>query len=296
MHRPAIDDDHIADAVERSGFGDHDVRVGLRVVHDAVRDRLTAERERSADPDRLDHHVREAPGSSWFAFDLDELRDAVTAAGYELDEGLLAVVAAVNLAAFQAEYDRTLAFPRSVTEDRDQPFFFPVYVETGAEPGAESGDGAVGRGAADDGAAGTDAAGDTATAADALDRIGAYLDAGADAAAALDAYAVSDAGADPADWAARRGVDPDTVRANADSVAAAVGESGSADGTGTDAGGAAGDAAGAPETYPSGGIEAVPASEAPNGVYDPETDRLFIPTDDQLQAARDVDDATGLDG
>ncbi|SHH46990.1 hypothetical protein [Halobaculum gomorrense] len=245
MHRPAVPDAYIEEVAERTDFAVDDVRIGLRVLHDAVQDRIVEQYRRARDDATPNHLLTDAAEAAWFAFAFADLRSELETAGYEMDADLLAAVAAVNMTVFQELHDRTVSFPRDLAGASDTPFFYPVYV---AKPDwwreAET---------------------------RALRSLVGLLEAGSSPAAALDAWAVTLAGADPDEWAAVRGVDPDRVRANA---------------------------ASAPDPAPEAadGLRAEARDGVPDGPYDPETDRLFVPTTDQLAAAREASEGAGVGG
>ncbi|WP_435062063.1 hypothetical protein [Halobaculum sp. EA56] len=238
MHRPAVPDAYIEEVAERTDFSAEDVRIGLRVLHDAVRDRVVEQYRRAREDDSPNHLLTDDASSAWFAFAFADLRSELEAAGYEMDPDLLAAVAAVNMTVFQEVHDRTVSFPRDLADASDTPFFYPVYVE---KPGwwreAET---------------------------RALRSLVGLLESGSSPAAALDAWAVTLAGADPDEWARVRGVSADRVRRNAEQ---------------------------APDPAPEAadGLRAEARGEVPDGPYDPETDRLFVPTTDQLAAAREAE-------
>lgn len=246
MHRPAVPDAYIEEVAQRTDFSVDDVRIGLRVLHDAVQARIADQYRRARDDDTPNHLLTDDAASAWFAFAFADLRAELEAAGYEMDADLLAAVAAVNMTVFQEVHDRTVSFPRSLADASDTPFFYPVYVEKPSwwrEAETRTLRSLVGR-----------------------------LESGASPAAAMDAWAVNLAGLNPADWASIRGVEPDRVRANA---------------------------ADAPDPAPEAadGLRAEAREGVPDGPYDPETDRLFVPTTDQLAAARDAadeEDATAV--
>ncbi|GAA0206040.1 hypothetical protein [Halobaculum roseum] len=237
MHRPAVPDAYIEEVAERTDFAVDDVRIGLRVLHDAVRDRIVEQYRRARDDSTPNHLLTDDAESAWFAFAFADLRSELEAAGYEMDADLLAAVAAVNMTVFQEVHDRTVSFPRDLADASDTPFFYPVYV---AKPDwwreAET---------------------------RALRSLVGLLESGSSPAAALDAWAVDAAGADPDDWADLRGVSAERVRANAEK---------------------------APDPAPeaAAGLRAEARDGVPDGPYDPETDRLFVPTTDQLAAAREA--------
>jgi len=239
MHRPAVPDAYIEEVAERTDFAVDDVRIGLRVLHDAVQDRVVEQYRRARDDSAPNHLLTDDADSAWFAFAFADLRAELEAAGYEMDADLLAAVAAVNMTVFQEVHDRTVSFPRDLADASDTPFFYPVYV---AKPDwwreAET---------------------------RALRSLIGLLEAGSSPAAALDAWAVSLAGADADEWAEVRGVSADRVRANARK---------------------------APDPAPEAadGLRAEAREGVPDGPYDPETDRLFVPTTDQLAAAREASD------
>ncbi|QZX98243.1 hypothetical protein [Halobaculum rubrum] len=237
MHRPAVPDAYIEEVAERTDFAVDDVRIGLRVLHDAVQERLVEQYRRARDEATPNHLLTDGAESAWFAFAFADLRSELEAAGYEMDADLLAAVAAVNMTVFQEVYDRTVSFPRDLADASDTPFFYPIYVEK-PDWWRES---------------------ETST----LRSLIGLLESGSSPAAALDAWAVDAAGADPDEWAAVRGVDPDRVRSNA---------------------------AAAPDPAPEAadGLRAEARDGVPDGPYDPETDRLFVPTTDQLATAREV--------
>ena len=239
MHRPAVPDAYIEEVAERTDFAVDDVRIGLRVLHDAVQDRVVEQYRRARDDSAPNHLLTDDADSAWFAFAFADLRAELEAAGYEMDADLLAAVAAVNMTVFQEVHDRTVSFPRDLADASDTPFFYPVYV---AKPDwwreAET---------------------------RALRSLIGLLEAGSSPAAALDAWSVSLAGADADEWAEVRGVSADRVRANARK---------------------------APDPAPEAadGLRAEAREGVPDGPYDPETDRLFVPTTDQLAAAREASD------
>ncbi|MFC7070431.1 hypothetical protein [Halobaculum lipolyticum] len=245
MHRPAVPDPYIEEVAQRTDFTVDDVRIGLRVLHDAVQSRVDEQYRRARDDDTPNHLLTDDAGSAWFAFAFADLRAELETAGYEMDADLLAAVAAVNMTVFQEVHDRTVSFPRELADRSDTPFFYPVYVE---KPDwwreAET---------------------------RALRSLVGLLESGSSPAAALDAWAVNAAGVDPAEWAAVRGVEPDRVRANAES---------------------------APDPAPEAadGLRAERREEVPDGPYDPATDRLFVPTTDQLAAAREAEAEAAVEG
>ncbi|WP_277554838.1 hypothetical protein [Halobaculum limi] len=246
MHRPAVPDAYVEEVAQRTDFSVDDVRIGLRVLHDAIQGRIADQYRRARNDDTPNHLLTDDASSAWFAFAFADLRAELEAAGYEMDADLLAAVAAVNMTVFQEVHDRTVSFPRSLADASDTPFFYPVHVE---KPSwwREA---------------------ETRT----LRSLVGLLESGASPAAAMDAWAVNLAGLDPADWASIRGVEPDRVRANA---------------------------ADAPDPAPEAadGLRAEAREGVPDGPYDPETDRLFVPTTDQLAAARDAadeEDATAV--
>jgi len=240
MHRPAVPDAYIEEVAERTDFAVDDVRIGLRVLHDAVQDRLVEQYRRARDASTPNHLLTDGADAAWFAFAFADLRSELEAAGYEMDADLLAAVAAVNMTVFQEVHDRTVSFPRDLADAGDTPFFYPIYVEK-PDWWREA---------------------ETST----LRSLLGLLESGSSPAAALDAWAVETAGADPDEWAAVRGVEPDRVRSNA---------------------------AAAPDPAPEAadGLRAEARDGVPDGPYDPETDRLFVPTTDQLAAVREADDA-----
>ncbi|MFC6786612.1 hypothetical protein [Halobaculum halobium] len=244
MHRPAVPDAYIEEVAERTDFAVDDVRIGLRVLHDAVQDRIVEQYRRARDDSTPNHLLADDAASAWFAFAFADLRGELEAAGYEMDPDLLAAVAAVNMTVFQEVHDRTVSFPRDLADASDTPFFYPVYV---AKPDwwreAET---------------------------RALRALVGLLESGSSPAAALDAWAVDAAGADPDEWAAVRGVDAERVRANAEK---------------------------APDPAPEAadGLRAEARAGVPDGPYDPETDRLFVPTTDQLAAAREGNEEAAND-
>ncbi|WP_348607162.1 hypothetical protein [Halobaculum rarum] len=239
MHRPAVPDAYIEEVAERTDFAVDDVRIGLRVLHDAIQDRVVEQYRRARDDSTPNHLLIDDADAAWFAFAFADLRSELEAAGYEMDADLLAAVAAVNMTVFQEVHDRTVSFPRDLADAGDTPFFYPVYVEK-PDWWREA---------------------ETRT----LRSLIGLLESGSSPAAALDAWAVDAAGVDPDDWAAVRGVDPDRVRANA---------------------------AAAPDPAPEAadGLRAEAREGVPDGPYDPGTDRLFVPTTDQLAAAREASD------
>jgi hypothetical protein len=245
MHRPAVPDAYIEEVAERTDFAVDDVRIGLRVLHDAVQDRIAEQYRRARDDATPNHLLTDDAESAWFAFAFADLRSELEAAGYEMDPDLLAAVAAVNMTVFQEVHDRTVSFPRDLADASDTPLFYPV---SAAKPDwwreAET---------------------------RALRSLVGLLESGSSPAAALDAWAVTAAGVDPDEWAAIRGVDPERVRRNAD---------------------------GAPDPAPetAAGLRAEARDGVPGGPYDPETDRLFVPTTDQLAAAREARAGTDSDG
>ncbi|MXR40141.1 hypothetical protein GRX01_02045 [Halobaculum sp. WSA2] len=245
MHRPAVPDAYIEEVAERTDFTVDDVRIGLRVLHDAVQDRLVEQYRRARDDATPNHLLTDDADAAWFAFAFADLRSELEAAGYEMDADLLAAVAAVNMTVFQEVHDRTVSFPRDLADASDTPFFYPVYVEK-PDWWREV---------------------ETST----LRSLIGLLESGSSPAAALDAWAVDAAGADPDEWAAVRGVDPDRVRSNA---------------------------AAAPDPAPEAadGLRAEARDGVPDGPYDPETDRLFVPTTDQLAAVREADEGPNGDG
>ncbi|QZP36291.1 hypothetical protein [Halobaculum magnesiiphilum] len=190
MHRPAVPDAYIEEVAERTDFAVEDVRIGLRVLHDAVQDRIVEQYRRARDDSTPNHLLTDDAESAWFAFAFADLRAELEAAGYEMDADLLAAVAAVNMTVFQEVHDRTVSFPRNLADASDTPFFYPVYV---AKPDwwreAET---------------------------RALRSLVGLLESGSSPAAALDAWAVDAAGADPDEWADLRGVSAERVRANAE--------------------------------------------------------------------------------
>ncbi|UIO99702.1 hypothetical protein Hbl1158_14430 [Halobaculum sp. CBA1158] len=238
MHRPAVPDAYIEEVAERTDFAVDDVRIGLRVLHDAVQDRIVEQYRRARDADSPNHLLIDDADSAWFAFAFADLRAELEAAGYEMDDDLLAAVAAVNMTVFQEVHDRTVSFPRDLADASDTPFFYPVYV---GKPDwwreAET---------------------------RALRSLVGLLESGSSPAAALDAWAVTLAGVDAEEWARIRGVSAERVRTNAGN---------------------------APDPAPEAadGLRAEARGEVPDGPYDPETDRLFVPTTDQLAAAREAD-------
>jgi len=244
MHRPAVPDAYIEEVAERTDFSVDDVRIGLRVLHDAVQSRVDEQYRRARDPDGPNHLLVDDEASAWFAFAFADLRAELEAAGYEVDDDLLAAVAAVNMTVFQEGHDRTVSFPRDLADPSDTPFFYPVYV---AKPDwwreAET---------------------------RALRSLVGLLESGSSPAAALDAWAVTLAGSDPEEWAAVRGVDAERVRRNA---------------------------AKAPDPAPEAAadLRAEARDGVPDGPYDPETDRLFVPTTDQLAAVRGANATTDAD-
>ena len=242
MHRPAVPDAYIAEVAERTDFAVDDVRIGLRVLHDAVQERIVEQYRRARDDSTPNHLLTDDADSAWFAFAFADLRAELEAAGYEMDADLLAAVAAVNMTVFQEVHDRTVSFPRDLADASDTPFFYPVYVakpEWWREVETR-----------------------------ALRSLIGLLETGSSPAAALDAWAVTLADVDPDEWAAVRGVDSDRVRANARK---------------------------APDPAPeaAAGLRAEVRDGVPDGPYDPETDRLFVPTTDQLAAARQAGDEDG---
>ncbi|MFC7097026.1 hypothetical protein [Halobaculum marinum] len=244
MHRPAVPDPYIEEVAQRTDFSVDDVRIGLRVLHDAVQSRIAEQYRRARDDDTPNHLLTDDAASAWFAFAFADLRAELEAAGYEMDADLLAAVAAVNMTVFQEVHDRTVSFPRALADRSDTPFFYPVYVEK-PDWWREA---------------------ETRT----LRSLVGLLDAGSSPAAALDAWAVNLAGMDADEWAAVRGVEPDRVRSNA---------------------------ADAPDPAPEAadGLRAEAREGVPDGPYDPATDRLFVPTTDQLAAAREAEAQAGDD-
>ncbi|MFC7135685.1 hypothetical protein [Halobaculum litoreum] len=192
MHRPAVPDPYIEEVAQRTDFTVDDVRIGLRVLHDAVQSRIDEQYRRARDDDAPNHLLADDADSAWFAFAFADLRAELEAAGYEMDADLLAAVAAVNMTVFQEVHDRTVSFPRDLADRSDTPFFYPVYV---AKPDwwREA---------------------ETRT----LRALVGLLETGSSPAAALDAWAVTLAGVDPDEWAAIRGVEADRVRDNAASA------------------------------------------------------------------------------
>lgn len=238
MHRPAIDDAIIEAVAANTGFEATDVKVGLRTLHDAVRDRVAEEFAAARDAEGPDHLLLEGPDAAWFALDYRELEAALADAGYEMDEDLLAAAAATNLRAFQAGEGRTVSFSRSLAKEYEAPFLYPVRVNK-SEPWR-------------------------AAERHALDCVTDLLDAGFSPADALDAWAVEWLGVPADEWAERRGVDEATVR---DAVERARDQRETPGGRVDPANDVT-----APST------DATPADSA----YDPETDRLFIPTDEHV--------------
>lgn len=238
MHRPAVPDPYIEEVAQRTDFTVDDVRIGLRVLHDAVQSRIDEQYRRARDDDTPNHLLTDDAGSAWFAFAFADLRAELETAGYEMDADLLAAVAAVNMTVFQEVHDRTVSFPRALADRSDTPFFYPVYVEK-PDWWREA---------------------ETRT----LRSLVGLLESGSSPAAALDAWAVNSAGVDAGEWAAVRGVEPDRVRDNAES---------------------------APDPAPEAadGLRAERREAVPDGPYDPATDRLFVPTTDQLAAAREAE-------
>lgn len=238
MHRPAIDDAIIEAAAANTGFEATDVKVGLRTLHDAVRDRLAEEFAAARDAEGPDHLLLDGPDAAWFALGYRELEAALEGAGYEMDEDLLAAAAATNLRAFQEGEGRTVSFSRSLAKEYEAPFLYPVRVNK-----PESWRAAELR---------------------ALETIVDLLDADVPPAAALDAWAVASMGVPAANWAERRGVDEATVNEAVERAR----EHRETPGGRVD---------------PADDVTAPPTDTVPaESVYDPETDRLFIPTDERV--------------
>ncbi|WP_313692896.1 hypothetical protein [Halorarum halobium] len=251
MHRPAIDDAVIEAVASNTDFEPTDVKVGLRTLHDAVRDRLAGEFTDARDADGPDHLLLERSDAAWFAFGFRELEAALERAGYEMDDDLLAAAAATNLRSLQESEGRTVSFPRSLAKEYDAPFLYPVRVNKPESWRTTEGH--------------------------ALETVSDLLDAGMDPAAALDAWAVGAMGVPAAEWAERRGVDAATVEAAVERAAERRGTPGW-------------------RADPDRDVTAPPTDAVPaDSVYDPETDRLFIPTDEQLNA-RDVEGLLAGDG
>ncbi|QLG61277.1 hypothetical protein [Halorarum salinum] len=253
MHRPAIDDAVIEAVAANTDFEPSDVKVGLRTLHDAVRDRLAEEFAAARDPEGPDHLLLSGPDAAWFAFGFRELESALADAGYEVDEDLLAAAAATNLRAFQEAEGRTVSFSRSLARTYEAPFLYPVRVNK-PEPWRAAERHAF------------------ATVAD-------LLLAGFAPDAAVDAWAVESMGLPAAEWAERRGVAAASVREAAERARERHGTPGK-------------------RVDPADDVAAPPTDEAPaESVYDPGTDRLFVPTDER-RAARGggdllADDAPG---
>lgn len=245
MHRPAIDDAVIEAVAANTDFEQTDVKVGLRTLHDAVRERLGEEFAAARDTEGPNHLLFDSHDAAWFALGFRELESALTEAGYEMDENLLAAVAATNLRAFQTSEGRTVSFSRELGKTYDAPFLYPIRVN---KPESWQ-----------------------AAERNALETVADLLDAGFPLDAALDAWAFESIGVPVGEWADRRGVDEATVRDAAERVREF-------------------------RQTPGGRVDPAddvtgPTTDAVHteSVYDPETDRLFIPTDEHL-SARDPDD------